>query len=183
MQPRRLAVSFVLTLAAIEPAFACRLYAPIVIEDVRYADVVLVGRIANYQIVRDEAFRQKMLSNPNLPSDLRKTYEGSQALLSDYARFDVKVDEVLRGSAPDRLSVTWDNSIFGEPERLAGGSFLIALRQPSLPTPPLRGPGATILPTPEPTLYTLLQAPCSSAFLFEDASDEASAIRRVITAN
>ncbi|SRR5258705_4687304 len=182
MQSRWFAAVFVLVVSASEPAFACRAYSPIVLDDIRYADVVLVGRISGYQIVRDEAFRQRMLSNPNLAPDLRRIYEGRHSLLSDYARFEIQVDEVLVGSAPRRLSVTWDNSTFGEPEQMAPGPFLIALRQSSSILPPLRGPSATVLPNAEPNLYTVLQAPCSRPFLFESTSNEASIVRRIVKA-
>ena len=78
-------------------------------------------------------------------------YEDPQeSLLPDYARFDVQVKEVLVGRAPNRLSVTWDNSTFGEPEQMAAGPYLIALRRPGSASPPLRGPSATIFPTPDP---------------------------------
>jgi hypothetical protein len=182
MQGHWFAAAIVLALSASEPALACRTYSKIVLDDVRYADVVVVGRISGYRIVRDEAFRQEMLSNPNLSPEGRRMYEGRDSLLPDYARFEIQVDEVLFGSAPNRLSVTWDNSTFGEPEEMGVGPFLIALRRPSSTTPPLRGPSATILPNAEPDLYTVLQAPCSSPFLFENMSNEASIVRRIVRA-
>lgn len=169
-------------LAASQPALACISSSSIVLDDIQYADVVLVGRISNYHIVRDEAFRKMMLSNSKLSEDVRKIYEGRGSLLSDYARFEIQVEEVLVGSAPSRLSVTWDNSTFGEPEEIAPGQFLIALRKSSSTLPPLRGPSATVFANAEPGLFTLLQAPCSSPFLFENTSDEASEVRRILRA-
>lgn len=157
--------------------------AQLVLEDVKFADVVLVGRISNYTIVRDDAQRQRMLSLPNLPSDMRKLYEDpKQSLIWDYARFDVQVDEVLFGKSPRRLSVTWDNSTFGEPSALPGGPFLIALRGPTARIPPLRGPSATIQPPREPGRLTVLQAPCASPFIFESTSDNARTIRQILKA-
>lgn len=167
-------------LAFSEPALACRMFSPIVLEDVQYADVVLVGRISDYRIVRDEAFRQRMLSSPNLSSSDRERFEGPEPLLSDYARFQIEVEQVLVGHAENRLSVTWDNSTFGEPEDMPSGPFLIALRLPSSTSPPLRGPSATLFPNVEPGLFTLLQAPCSSPFLFEAGSDEAARVRQIL---
>lgn len=165
---------------ASESAVACRIWASTVLEDVRHADVVVVGRISDYRIIRDEAFRRRMLSNPRLTPEMRRIYQGAGSLLPDYARFDILVDEVLVGQAPRRLSVTWDNSTFGEPEQMARGPFLIALRRPSSPQPPLRGPSGTIRPSPVRNLFTVLQAPCAGAFIFESASDDASAVRRII---
>ena len=172
-----------LALVASEPAYACRMYAATVLEDVKYADVVLVGRISNYRIVRDLEQRQRMLRLPNLSAEMRKMYEDpTKSLLWDHARFDVQVDQVLFGKVPRRLSVTWDNSTFGEPGQMPAGPFLIALRDPNSKTPPLRGPSATILPNREPGLLTVLQAPCASPFLFETTSDDARAIRQILKA-
>ena len=162
------------------PARACRMNAPLNIEDVRFADVVVVGRIANYRIVRDHEFRRKMLASPHMRPDMRKHYGPRTSLLPDYARFEILVDELLLGTAPRRMTVTWDNSTFGEPETMAAGPFLIALRRPTSRIPPLRGPSATVLPNREPALPTLLQAPCSIPFLFPGNSDHARTIRRML---
>lgn len=162
------------------PAHACRMYAKLDLNDVKYADVVLVGRVSNYRIVRDVEFRRKMLANPKLSPDMRKLYESTSSLLSDYARFDIQVDQVLAGKAPTRLSVTWHNSTFREPEKMATGPFLIALRWPYSKTPPLRGPSATILPNREPGSMAVLQAPCSSPFIFESTSNEARTVRLIL---
>ena len=181
-KPWSIAVLFLAVLAN-EPAYACRVTAPLVLDDVKFADVVLVGRISNYTIVRDNAQRQRMLSLPNLAPDMRKLYQDPrQSLIWDYARFDVQVDEVLFGKAPRRLSVTWDNSTFGEPSELPRRPFLIALRDPTSRIPPLRGPSATIQPSREPGRLTLLQAPCSSPLMFESTSDNARAIRQILKA-
>jgi hypothetical protein len=164
------------------PVDACRTHARLEITDVKYADVIVIGRISHYRIVRDVEFRRKMLADPNLSPAMRGIYEGRNGLLSDYAAFDIQVDQVLFGSAPATLSVTWDNSTFGEPETMAAGPFLIALRQPNSKMPPLRGPSATILPSREPASLTVLQAPCSSPFIFESTGEEARAIRLLLAA-
>jgi hypothetical protein len=181
---RRCAAAAAVLAAAIAtaPANACRMYAPFHVEDVRYADVVVVGRIANYRIVRDTEFRRKMLKSPHLRPEDREFYESGTTLLPDYARFDVEVDQILFGTAPRRLAVTWDNSTYGEPETMAAGPFLIALRRPASATAPLRGPSATIWPSREPGTLTVLQAPCSGAFILESQSDQARTIRRILSA-
>ncbi|MBV9931921.1 MAG: hypothetical protein JO013_13390 [Alphaproteobacteria bacterium] len=151
------------------------------LDDVRFADVVVVGRVANYRIIRDQAFRDRMLASPKLPADMRKFYQDPRGkLLPDYARFDVRVDEVLAGRAGRTLSVTWDNSTFSEPDTMPAGPYLIALRRPGSPVPPLRGPSGTIFPAPDKHALALLQAPCSIPFLYEVASDQARAIRGLI---
>ena len=49
-----------------ESAFACIMPASRDLNDVKYADVVVVGRVINYKIIRDEEFRNKMLAYPKL---------------------------------------------------------------------------------------------------------------------
>ena len=171
--------------AGLVPASAqgCRMYVSPTLEDVRYADVVVVGRISHYRIIRDQAFRRRMLASPRLPADLRRMYQNTHTILmSDYARFDVTVDEQLLGNSPGKFSVTWDNSTFGEPERMPAGPYVLALRWPKSPHPPLRGPSATVLPSPDPNSLTLLQAPCSGAFLYEAYSEQAQTIRKILGA-
>ena len=151
--------------------------------DVRFADAVVVGRIANYRIVLDQEIRRQrrqLLAKPDLSPYLRRLYETQTSFLSDYARFDILVDEVLIGRPGRRLTVTWDNSTFSEPASMPRGPFLIALRSPRSKMPPLRGPSAYIAPNPEPDTLTMLQAPCASPFLFEHGSEEARAVRRII---
>jgi hypothetical protein len=143
-----------LTLAGV-PAHACMVQVSIELADIKYANVVVVGHISNYTIVRDPTF------------------------FSDYSRFDVLVDEVLIGEAPHVLTVTWDNSTFSEPETMPSGPFLIALRDPRSKRPPFRSSG-TAFPSPEPDFLTVLQAPCSDAFIFATESDKANAIRRIL---
>jgi hypothetical protein len=160
---------------------ACRIYVGPTLEDVRFADVVVVGRVSNYRIVRDDAFRRRMLASPHLSEDMRRMYEDPrESLLPDYARFDIQVDEVLVGPSPTTLSVTWDNSTFDEPDRMAAGPYLIALRRPASPSPPLRSPSATIFPSRDANALTLLQAPCSSAFIYEVGSEQARTVRKIL---
>ncbi|MFA6118006.1 MAG: hypothetical protein WC729_28735 [Sphingomonas sp.] len=166
-----------------EAAHACRVSVPLAPGDIKYADMVIVGRIENYKVIRDPVFRQKMLDSPALSPEMRRFYEDKNAnLLSDYARFDIVVDQVLVGKAPFRLSVTWDNSTFAEPKAMDAGPYLIALRKADSSMPPLRGPSATIIPSPEAGLLTVLQAPCSSPFILASTGDEARAVREVLSA-
>jgi hypothetical protein len=170
-----------LCLAADEPALACRTPAPIALKDVRHADLVVVGRIAGYRIVRDEELRRKMLSSPTLPAEMREIYESGRSLMGDHGRLEIEVDEVLAGTAPKRIVATWDNSTFSLPDSMAAGPFVIALRRPDSARPPLRGPSATIAPNSEPRSLAILQAPCAPPFLFETGSDRARAVRRLLS--
>jgi hypothetical protein len=160
---------------------ACRVNVPPTLEDVRFADVVVVGRVLNYRIVRDEAFRRRMLASPPITAELRRMYEDPrESLLPDYARFEVQVEEVLVGSPPSSFSVTWDNSTFAEPDQMGPGPYLIALHLPASAGRPLRGPSAAIFATPDPKTLTLLQASCSSPFIYEVASEQARTIRNLL---
>lgn len=178
-----LIMTFLVTSLTSQAANACRDWDAAVLEDVKYADAIVVGRVSDYHIVRDEDFRKRMLAIPTLSEDLRKIYEDPHGgLISDYAKFDVTVDEVLAGEVPTRFSVTWYNSTFGKPKQMRAGPFLIALRKTTSKAPPLRGPSATIMPNREPNTLTVLQAPCSAAFIFDAPSDEAQSIRKIVAA-
>lgn len=162
------------------PAHGCMTDAALNLEDVRYADVVLVGRISNYRIIRDMEFRRNKLASPKLSAEERAFYSGAGGLMSDYARFVVNVDQVLRGKVPPSIVVTWDNSTFGEPDKMMPGPYLLALRRSSSRVPPLRGPSATVSPSREPSRLTVLQAPCSGAFIFGSESGEARVVRQML---
>ncbi|WP_244548229.1 hypothetical protein [Bosea vaviloviae] len=161
------AVVFAIALES-QPAHACRVPAQLKFFDINHADVVVIGRISNYRIIR--------------PSQLRKFFEDVDRHLSDYARFDVEVEELLVGKSSGILSVIWDNSNFVKPEAMASGPFLIALSDPNSSMPPFRGSSAVISPRQGPSLLTVLQAPCSSAFIFESTSDKARAALRALGA-
>jgi hypothetical protein len=160
------------TMSAAMPAQACVADAPLDLDDIQYANAVVVGRIANYEMVLDQDWRR---DNPDLIRD-----PATARFLTDYARFDVLIDEVLLGNVGRTISVTWDNSTFAEPESMAPGPFLIALRDPGSEAPPLRGPSATVTANPEPRSLTVLQAPCAEPFMFEIGSDQAAAVRRIL---
>lgn len=152
------------------PASACRAHAALELSDIQYASVVVVGRIQNYKIVQATDERSKFW----------RAKSKSKKILSDYARFEVAVDEVLSGHPPQVIPVTWDNSTFGEPEAMKAVPYLIGLREPGSKAPPLRGPSATTLPTPEPESLTVLQAPCAQAFILEATSAGAQAVRDLL---
>ena len=159
-------------------AEACLMDARFELDDIQYADVVVVGTISDYHLVLDPVARERFKSLVAKYPDLWKSSSEPSSFVTDYAQFQVVVDEVLRGEAPRELSVTWDNSTFGEPKSIPSGPFLIALRDPHSRTPPLRGASATVAPSPEPDTLTVLQAPCARAFLFEAGSKEAQMLRQ-----
>jgi hypothetical protein len=156
--------------------------------DVQYANTVVIGRIENYRIIRDLAARErwhalnrKLLAQPDIDAEFRKFLQKEpEGFLPDFARFDIVVAEVLAGTAPERLTVTWNNSTYGEPSALPDVPMMIALQDARSRKPPLRGVSAYISPAPDPDLPTVLQAPCADAFLFEAASLRAKAVRSAI---
>jgi hypothetical protein len=166
------ALALLALLAAAAPAQACRMAARLDPGDVRFADLVVVGRIADYAIIPDEAGRER----------LRRLYpnEAHDGVIGDYARFTILVDEVLAGQAGRRLVATWDASTFREPPTMPPGPYLIALRDPRSALPPLRGPSATILPNREPGRLTVLQAPCAPAFIFPVGGADAAQVRSLV---
>jgi hypothetical protein len=123
-----------------------------------------------------------MLANPKLPPALREIYAGQQGLISDYARFVIKVDEVLSGKAPRRLIVTWDNSTYPEPQTMPVGSFVFALSRPPADRPSLRGPSPKGSSHRRPKLMTILQAPCTEAFIIGSGNDDARVVRGLLAA-
>jgi len=146
------------------PARACVEGAELALDDVQYADTVVLGRIANYSRVSEKG-------DPFI------------GLIFPYSRFDIVVDEVLKGRAAPVLTVTWVNSTFAQPAKMGSpGKYLIALQSPgSVVVPPLRASSAAIMKLPQPDLPTVLQAPCSVPFMFERESKDAAVLRWLLT--
>ncbi|MEE4537227.1 MAG: hypothetical protein V2J51_01880 [Erythrobacter sp.] len=142
-------------------------------QDIEFADLVVIGRIENYRIVREQEWRDRMLAQPNLDPDLREIYSSDKTLLPDYAMFDIVIDRSLVGTTAQRITVTWDNSTFEEPVSLSDVQYVVALRAPRSEIPPLRGPSATVFVTKRSDQPAVLQAPCSSPFILAVGSREA----------
>jgi hypothetical protein len=160
----------VLLVAAAKPASACFIAAQRNLDDIKYASVVVIGRIVDYKIVR----RDDELSR------FWRRQSAGQGVLSDYARFRVLVEETLVGKPTKTILATWDNSTFSEPRKMGAGRFLIALRDPASESPPLRAPSATVLPSPEPKSLIVLQAPCAPAFIIDATDPDVKTIRNIL---
>jgi hypothetical protein len=177
-------VMILATILAAKPSSACRVEDDLKLDDIKYASVVVIGRIVDYEIVLDQKVRKERKKMLDRSTDKSTEYwrmmSEQKHFLSDYARFRVLVDKVLVGKSPRIIVVTWNNSTFGEPETMKEGQYLIGLREPSSNSPPLRGPSATILPSPDPKLLTVLQAPCAPAFILESTSAEAKTIKKIL---
>ena len=172
------------TILAAKPASACLGGSTLKLDDIKHASVVVIGRIVDYEIVLDQKVRKERKEMLDRSTDKSSAYwrlmSEQKGFLSDYARFRVLVDKVLVGKSPKIISVTWRNSTFGEPETMGKGPYLIGLRVPGSKIPPLRGPSATILPSPDPKSLTVLQAPCAPPFILESTSVEAKTIEEML---
>lgn len=179
MQRTGFAVSAVLSLFfATGSALACQLPQPLDLHLVDRATIVVIGRISNFQMVRNVAYRQAMLADPHLPKKFRKEYLGKNNTSGDYARITIRVDQVLKGKAPITLSARWETPKFGAPETLAKGPLLIAL--------------SMTYPWPRPTNWrsnkrwglslAVLDVPCAGIFMFKARSPEADAVRAILKA-
>lgn len=178
-------VMILATILAAKPANACLAMSGLKLDDIKYASVVVIGRIVDYEIVLDQKVRKERKEMLDRSTDKKSEYwrmmSEQKHFMSDYARFRVLVDKVLVGKSPKVIYVTWDNSTFGEPENMKKGSYLFGLREPGSKSPPLRGPSATILPAPDPKSLTVLQAPCAPAFILESTSAEAKTIKKMLS--
>lgn len=176
------ALIFAGLMSTIGPAQACFMAASLELSDVMLADAVVIGEITDYQIIEDQLQRERRQSYlDSLTPEQREVHVEHSSFISDYARFNIEVSTVLRGDVEGVIGATWDNSTYGEPASLPTGPYLIALRRAGTPLPPLRGPSATILPDPEPGLWSILQAPCAPPFLFESTGATASAIQVILS--
>ena len=137
-------------LCVASPAYACIELVDFKIQDIRKADVVVSGVLTDYEVVA-----------PDSSNSLR-----------NYAILTVQVQRMLKGSAVRTLVLSWDNSTFTEPKGMAlGAKVIVAGIRPGSDQPPLRGPSATFFGSPRQDLFRVLQAPCSSAFIFADSRD------------
>lgn len=165
-----------------QPAQACAVFVPRNPDDIRHADVVVIGKIVNYHIVLDQAARrqrQQMLANAvYMPPKYRDLLSKQESFLSDYAEFDVIVEKTILGKSKKILNVTWQNSTFGEPTTMPPGPYLIALSRPTS-APPLRGQTRNISNLQNRTAFTPVQAVCSSPFILQNKTDQDDALRRL----
>ncbi|HEY0629553.1 MAG TPA: hypothetical protein VGD23_09500 [Sphingomicrobium sp.] len=162
------------------PALACRDEPELELSWLSRADLVIVGRVSNYRItpdfndpvaarVRYDLLERALAANPEEREAIRRNIRSA----SDYAHLDVQVEEVLVGTVPERLEVTWDTSWFRLPDRLEPGLYLIALQAP--------GKGA-VSPA-RARSWTVLSPICEQSFLIPSGRKDAVAIRQQLESN
>jgi len=163
------------------PAHACQDLRGLQLDDVRYADLVLVGRVQNYRIVRDELERQaiRRLSKDPAHGDLFKRdlerVQRGDLMSGDYAKFDVLVHRQLSGKSPTVLTVTL-NDPFKKFQDIAGRTYAFALLSLSSNSAPGSRDLRLYLANREPDLPTVIIVPCSGTFMFEVASPDGQAL-------
>ncbi len=171
----RLALLLITLVGFSTPALACRDEPELRLSWLSRADLVIIGQVSNYRIVPDfndpiaarvryELLERALGANP----EEREVIRSNMRSASDYAHLDVQVEEVLAGTVPERLEVTWDTSWFRLPDSLEPGSYLIALQAP--------GKGA-VSPA-RARSWTVLSPICEQSFLIPSGSKDAVAIRQ-----
>lgn len=138
-------------------AEACQGPRSITFRDVFGADVVVVGQIG--------------------PVEAVTSHQGG----SVYGRFDIAVSQVLHGSAPDHLTVTWANQYWSLPKvPTRPAEHVIALRHFGIQFVDKDGREVSFDP-PEPGLLTVIDVPCDGGPLIYDAdSEQGRAIMEVL---
>jgi len=159
-------------------ASACMMIWPRKLEDVRRADVVVIGRISEYRFFRDEAFRQRMLISPNIRPEMRDAYKDPNRIWwSDYGQFEIEVDQVLKGRAPKKLLVIMRGNTLPPPTQMEPGRYLVALHRPrhSPSSEPIASSSRD-----NPDMWTPLMQPCAGAFIFEADSSSTRTIQAIL---
>jgi hypothetical protein len=142
-----------------QPAQACFMNTPLLPKDARRADIVFTGRLLKYERVSPD---------PSLK-------------LRSYGLLTIRVETVLQGQIAGDIQLYWENSTFGIPtEWTRGEDLLVAAIHADRPGLPLRGPSATIFPSRRPDLFQILQAPCSSPFIFPSSPDNIETMQAVL---
>lgn len=171
----RLALLLITLVGFSAPALACRDEPELRLSWLNQADLVLVGHVSHYRVVPDfhdpvaaahryELLERALVATPEQREQIRRQV----GLASDFARVDVRVEEVLIGTRPERLEVTWDTSWFKLPESLEPGSYLMALQ----------APGKLVRTPARSRTWTVLSPICEQSFLVPSTSKAAAAIRQ-----
>lgn len=125
-------------------AEACIDIAPFVVDDIRKADVVLTGKLIDYEII-----------------DGPKEYS-----LNKYGLLTFRVEGVFKGKVARDVQLYWWNSTFNMPEQMDEGKRMIIAAVDTGKPLPLRSGSAYVQGSMRPDLLNVLQAPCSAPFIF-----------------
>lgn len=150
------------------------------------SDLVVVGTVENYEIVLDQEARgagwkaiEKL--TPETSPGKRRLIERHVWNFADYARFDIVVEEVLAGDAPERVKVYWPGTMFGETGEKLAGPRIFALLAPNTVQ---SGDRLHVFSDPsprEPNARLILSRDCGPFFTDPVGSDSADEIRAALT--
>jgi hypothetical protein len=147
------------------PAYSCGFYSARRWSDVRYADTIVLANIVKYELISEippeEQRRIASIKDPEIKQDLIKRWQ----LSPRYAKLTLRITDVIKGEAPSRLTVAWHNSTFQLPKTMPASPHFIALQIAA------HGERSSKLPI-------ILQASCSSPFMFEAKSEEGQIFKR-----
>ncbi len=151
----------VLLLSIPQAMWACGIYRGLHLEDVLYADVVVIGRASNYRI-EDVPLR-----------------EGSTGR---FARFDIQVDRVLKGEAPGIVpTALGKNSAYSIPVEMSSDLQLFALRNREAGSPWPAGSSGTLRPLADfVEQFSILDPGCGPPIILDASGAEASEVIRLL---
>ncbi|WP_162933007.1 hypothetical protein [Roseovarius sp. EL26] len=171
---RALMVSFLSSTFACGSAMACIASMDQDLKNIKNADVVVIGKLRNYQIVTDtmatDAARQQQQYFEGLSDESKDDDVNETKITINYARFEIDVDEVLLGNVSETLTAIWPNYAFIESGMTPNAPFLIALRRSTKSTPSLRGQ----------TVWMVHGSYCTGSFFFAGASTDAATVRELL---
>jgi len=139
-------------------ANACAMVGTLNLDNVRYADIVVVGRLSNYRV------------------HLEQRDSGTWRI----GMVDLRIEQVLKGEAPESISVAIDDRGRGLSPRLTDGPQLVAIRIADSGSP--RGPRSVwgqIIPITEVvSRFSVMEEPCEGPFILDAGSDDAITVVR-----
>jgi hypothetical protein len=148
----------ILLLLTPQDAWACALVRELDLEDVLYADVVVIGRVSNYRI-EDVALN-----------------EGNTGR---FARFDIQVDYVLKGEAPGIIPTALGYSI---PAEMPAKPQLFALRNRELGSHWPPGSSGTLRPIVDRVeQFSILASLCGPPLILDALDEKVSQITRMLS--
>lgn len=143
-----------LALLAPVAAQACIEFMESSLEDIRRADVILVGNMVSYEIVE---------------RDSGHGYPLEEGLLT------INVARAIKGSAPSTVRLVWPNSSFAFPPDMLG--FQPAIYAATYDQSGFRRTGS---PAPQSSQLYLFQPPCSGSFTLPHSAADEDVVRHVL---
>lgn len=167
-----IAATHIAMLVANSSALACLVPKPLHSSDFVTAEVIIVGRVINYEAVVDpvatEKTRQVLEASPSMRAHA-KDYKWIS-----YGKLDVEVDEVLKGTVPARPAIYWLPGTIGPADALAPGRYILGLGK--VDTLPMHYENR---PLP-PDALRVEEKACAGTFIAPYASEMASKVEQLL---